>query len=483
MKSLIHLLAVVAVTVPLTLSAQDMRNVTEPRIPPVCVTLTAALDGTGGISPADETKLDTERLQKAIDDCGQGRAVELAAQANKTAFLSGPLQLKKGVTLLVDRGVTLYGSRDPRLYDLKPGACGIVNPDEKAKSGCAPLIKLKRAHNAGIMGEGAIDGRGGAKLLVGGVVEQPKTWWDLAEDARKAGHQEVPRLIEADHADNFTLYRITLKNSANVHVSFQHGNGMTVWGVRVDCKKQARNADGINPSSSKNVTITQSYIRSGDDNVAIKAGSGKTQNVSVVHNHFYWGHGMSIGSETNGGVTGVYVSDLSLDGPDNGLRIKSNPSRGGLVQEVIYDNVCIRNSKAPIFLDTAYNKPGDTKSKEPVYRDIVLHNVRVAGGGKIQLLGLDATHRIGIQFDGVLLADPNAKYKFMANHSDITLGPGPVNFQMAGEDSTVKGSLGPEQVLPGCEAMFVPFPADALTPGKDAPPATVVASKQEPVQQ
>jgi polygalacturonase len=481
MKTLKHFMAAVAAAIPMAVTsfsatAQDMRNVTEPRVPPVCITLTASLEGANGINPKDETRLDTARIQMALDQCGQGRAVELVRNGARTAFLSGPLQMKKGVTLLVEKGVTLYASRDPRLFDLKPGACGIVNMNEKAKSGCLPLIKVKRANNSGFMGQGTIDGRGGSKLLLNGV-DGPESWWEIAEDARKAGHQEVPRLIEADHTDNLTLYQIELKNSPNVHVSFQHGNGMTVWGVRIDTQKLARNADGINPSSSRNVTITQSYIRAGDDNVAIKAGSGKTRDISIVHNHFYWGHGMSIGSETNSGVNGIYISDLSVDGADNGLRIKSNPSRGGLVREVIYDNVCIRNSKAPIFMDTAYNKPGDTKSKQPVYRDIVLHNVRVSGGGKIQLLGLDATHRIGVQFDGVVLADPNAKYKFMANHSDITLGPGPVNFQLSGEDSTVKGTLGPEQKLPSCDAMFVPFPADTLAPVK-APPATVVADKK-----
>jgi len=47
-------------------------------------------------------------------------------------------------------------------------------------------------------------------------------------------------------------------------------------------------------------------------------------NIVVAHNHFGNGHGMSIGSETNGGVKNVKVCDLSLDGTGNGLRIKSD---------------------------------------------------------------------------------------------------------------------------------------------------------------
>jgi hypothetical protein len=72
------------------------------------------------------------------------------------------------------------------------------------------------------------------------------------------------------------------------------------------------------------------------------------------------------------------------------------------------------------------------------------------------LNGFDATHRIGIQFDGVTLDSPSA-YKFVVNHADIQLGPGPVNFQMTGTDSTVSGKPG-KGTLPSCAAKFVAFP-------------------------
>ncbi len=335
--------------------AQDTRTVTEPRIPPVCATVRAGL--TGPIAPADEAKLDTERLQQAIDGCAAGHAVELAADGAHDAFLSGPLELRRGVTLLVDRGVTLYGSRNPADYETRPGSCGIVTREHGA--GCRPLIHADHADDAGIMGEGTIDGRGGEKLLVDGK-PGPESWWDLAEDARKGGHQQVPRLIVFDASNNVTIYRITLKNSGFFHVTFNKGDGFTVWGLRIDTPKNARNTDGVDPGNgSRNVTVTHSFIRDGDDNIAIKGGAGGLTNMTVSHNHFYYGHGMSIGSETFGGVSKVLVTDLTLDGDDNALRIKSNPTRGGIVQDVTYEDVCIRDSRNPILLDTAYSYRGD----------------------------------------------------------------------------------------------------------------------------
>ena len=437
-----------------TARAQDTRTVNEPTIPPVCATIRAQLAAPHGIEPADESKLDTTRLQQAIDACAPAHALELAADGDRNAFLSGPIELRKGVTLLLDKGVTLYGSRNPADYAVRPGSCGVVAKEHGA--GCHPLIHADHADGSGIMGEGTIDGRGGAKLLVEGK-PGPESWWDLAEDARKGGYQQVPRLIIFDSSNNVTMYRITLKNSAMFHVTFNRGDGFTVWGLRIDTPKTARNTDGVDPGNgSRNITVTHSFIRDGDDNIAIKGGAGGLTQMTVSHDHFYYGHGMSIGSETYGGVSKVLVTDLTLDGDDNALRIKSNPTRGGLVQDVTYDDVCIRDSRNPILLDTAYSYPGNGKDLFPEYKDITFHDVRISGGGKIQFAGLDATHRVGVKLDGVELTDGASKYRITAAHADVELGPGPVDFSVGGEDVEVTGKAG-KGTIPSCAGKFVPF--------------------------
>jgi len=434
-------------------NAQDTRSVTEPTVPAICTTVKAELQTTGHtLAEADEAKLDTVRIQKAIDHCGKGMGVLLQAQGAVNAFVSGPLELREGVTLVVGKGSTLFASRDPALYATLPGSCGLVNETGR---GCKPLISVDHVSGAGVMGDGVIDGRGGEKML-----GSKFSWWDLAEQARSGGRQQVPRLIVADSSDNFTLYRITLKNSPNFHVVYNHGDGFTVWGLRIDTPKRlARNTDGVDPGNgSKNITITHSFIRTGDDNVAIKGGPGSVTNMTVSHNHFYWGHGMSIGSETDGGVSKIRVSDLSLDGPDNDIRIKSNGSRGGLTHDVVYDDVCIRDSPNPITLDTGYTAAGTVKGNSPpTMRDITLHDVRVSGGGKISFNGYAHDYRVGAILDGVLLTDA-ASYTYSLNHADIQLGPGITNLHLpAGEDSTVQGT--PSNGIPAfCTDKFVPFP-------------------------
>jgi polygalacturonase len=433
------------------LMAQDRRNVTEPKFPETCATLNASLAAVEGgktIAEGDESKLDTERIQKAIDQCAKGKAVVLRTDGASNAFLSGPVHLRAGVTLRVDAGAILFASRDARLFDRTPGACGIVS---EAGRGCRALINVDQTDGAAVMGEGTIDGRGWAKVL-----GKPDSWWDLAEQARKGGLQNCPRLIVTNRSNDFTLYKLRLKNSGNFHVVFNTGRGFTAWGVIIDTPKNARNTDGIDPTSSSDVTITRCFIHTGDDNVAIKA-PGPTSHMTIAHNHFFSGHGMSIGSETNGGVDAIRVTDLSIDGADNGIRIKSNSSRGGLVRDVVYDDVCIRDTKNPIFMDSNYTASrGAATDLLPHFTEIVLHNVRVLSGSKITLDGFDASHKLGMTFDNVTI-DALERMKFVAGHADLKFGPGPVNFRVPGEDVKISGTPGKGETN-ACRDKFVALP-------------------------
>jgi polygalacturonase len=433
------------------LHAQDTRTVVEPRFPVACTTLTANLAAPGGVlSDAAEKQPDTARIQAAIDGCGAAKAVELKGSGAKNVFLIGPITLKSGVTLLVDAHTAVFASRNPRDYDVAPGSCGVVAA--KRGPGCKSLITVNNAPNSGIMGDGSIDGRGGA-MLTG----QKESWWELAKRAKVYDQsQSVTRLISVNHSDNFTLYRITLRNSPNFHVSVAQSDGFTAWGVNIVTPKTARNTDGIDPSSSKNVTITHCYITTGDDNVAIKSGTaGPATNMTIADNHFYSGHGMSIGSNTNGGVNHIKVSNLTLEGTDNGIRIKSDRSRGGLVENVTYENVCMKEVANPIVLNSKYTIfPGDLI---PVYRDIVLKDVRSVTPGYNTIFGVDAEHKVRVQFDNVTIAGLTPKY-MAAEHANVQIGPGGSNVLPTGEGVTVHKVQSAETNALSCSERFVPFP-------------------------
>ncbi|MGE5126402.1 MAG: glycosyl hydrolase family 28 protein, partial [Betaproteobacteria bacterium] len=448
-----------AVSLATPLYAQDRRVVREPAVPRSCATLAARLSAPGGLlSEAAEGQPDSARIQAAIDACPAGRAVRLTRRGDADVFLSGPLRLKAGVTLVVDRRTALFGSRDPRDYDVAPGSCEILAEAGRRGAGCRPLILAEDAPGSGVMGEGAIDGRGGAPMR-----GRDLTWWELAKQAKVLDLQQTcPRLLVVRRSNGFTLYGVTLRNSPNFHVVAERTDGFTAWGVKIRTPKTARNSDGIDPSSSTNVTIAHCLIDTGDDDVAIKAGAaGPTTHVTMAHNRFWNGHGMSIGSNTNGGVRAVRVFDLTIDGADNGLRIKSDRSRGGLVEDVAYEDVCMRGVPNPIVLTSMYTTfPGTLL---PVYRGIRLKDVRSVTGGWTTLLGLDPEHRIEVSLDNVHV-DGQRPEQAAAAHADVRIGPRRGGFVPRGDTVTVDERGAVPGAPPRCEGRFRPFPDLAAAP-------------------
>jgi polygalacturonase len=110
-------------------------------------------------------------------------------------------------------------------------------------------------------------------------------------------------------------------------------------------------------------------------------------------------------------------------------------------------------------MDTHYSFLKKERGLFPDFRDITLRGVRIQGKGKLLLDGYSAQRRLGISFDGVTLDDP-AVIQIKADHAEVTLGPGPVNFLPAGEDVHVTGAAMQGTVPPAnaCEGKFVPFP-------------------------
>jgi polygalacturonase len=472
-----------------TAAAQDTRTVSEPVIPPSCVQLPAKLRGVADkLADADEQKLDTARIQAAMDGCKPGMAVELKPDGENNSFLTGPLELRSGVTLLIDEGVTLYGSRDPKVYempnpDAKPGdptapiVCGTTRPrpgqfGQQApipagtgprRGGCRPLISASNVTNAAVMGDGTIDGRGYARLL-----GKDFSWWEMARRAEpKDDIYFSTRLIVANHADGLVLYRITLHNSPNFHVSVNGTNGFTAWGVHlltpVDKKLDARNTDGIDPGNSTNVTIAHSWIDNGDDNVAIKA---NVQHISVLDDHFYTGHGMSIGSEATGDAF-LLVDGLTEDHTTSGIRIKSNVTRGGYDHDLTYRNICMRGVQNPIAISPYYTNqttegfvdPGYKGDRIPDYKKIVLENVVSETPGDVLIAGIDEAHRTQITLNGVFIKGLKSS-QVHGHFADVTEGPLGTNIDFSATDLKVTHSdAAPAKGYqePSCAGKFVPM--------------------------
>lgn len=429
----------------------------EPVLPAiVCQTLTASK------TTPDEGHLDTVAIQTALSACkGQG-AVKLARSGTNDAFVSGHLTVDSTV-LWVDAGVTLYASLNPSSFQSTDNNCGLTGISDS--DGCLPLLSLTGT-NPGVVGDGIVDGQGGEPL-----VGQAYSWWDLSGALRSVnGSAPNPALVEIKKATGALMYRITLHNSPKSHVKLSAnppgatcttpGSGFIVWGVTILTPSKLRNSQGIvlSPYNARNTdgfdpgdfaatscgVMACNTISTGDDQIAIKAGHGFTHAV-IAHNSFGTGHGMSIGSETNGGVADVKIYDLTVDAdsrwsgaPDsdtsdfNGIRVKSDESRGGVVSGITFDHVCTRDLINAIVVDSSYN-PLFTGGLYPQFGTVTIQNFHAVtcmslNPMVVDLQGFNAQFPAGpITLDNVVV-DGVTALDVAAQFSSVTLGPGNVNF-------------------------------------------------------
>jgi len=330
----------------------------------------------------DGQTLDTAAIQKALDECG--KAAGGTVKFSRGTYYSKPLTLQAKTTVLLDAGATLLACTNQSDFMKVPGDW------LQAKSGgdFIPFISGKDLTNVTFTGKGTIDGNGAV-------------WWEEAEKARqKVSGYTLPRpnLIVLTRCKNVRFENITLQNSPKFHFVPTECEGVVVSNITILAPEHAANTDAIDPSSCKNVLITKCRIDVGDDNVAIKAGKKlaerefASEDITVTDCTFLHGHGMSIGSETAGGVRNLTVRNCTFENTENGLRIKSQRGKGGLVENISYSDITMKNVNPAITLTCYYmnNSAGDTArtagagsnstpaiaSNTPVYRNIRISNLK-----------------------------------------------------------------------------------------------------------
>jgi len=161
---------------------------------------------------------------------------------------------------------------------------------------------------------------------------------------------------------------------------------VTVRNVTVDTG--GPNTDGCDPDSCTGVLIKNCSFSDGDDCIAIKSGrdrDGQKINIPcqglVIQNcHFKAGHGgIAIGSETSGGVQNVFAENCHFDSPDleMAIRLKTNPARGGYIQNVYVRDCEVKRAKVGIDMTLRYASSGAMGgSSIPIIRDVDIRNCK-----------------------------------------------------------------------------------------------------------
>ncbi len=322
----------------------------------------------------DGKTFDTSAIQKALDAC---RAAGGTAEFPAGNYLSQPLKIYSRTTLQLDVGATLFASTNQADFMKTPGDWLAV----KSSGEFIPFIGGKDLTDVTFTGGGTIDGNG-------------FVWWPAAETARqkKPGYTlPRPNLIVIERSKNLRFENITLQNSPKFHLVPSDCDDVVISNVTFFAPARAANTDAMDPSGHRYL-ITKCKVDVGDDNIEIKAGKksadGKFQSedFTITDCTFLHGHGMSIGSETVGGVRNVTVRNCTFENTENGIRIKSDTRRGGIVENFVCENIMMKNVNPAITFTTVYQgtsagdkKTGDAPTSSAVGDNIpVYRNLRIS---------------------------------------------------------------------------------------------------------
>ena len=284
----------------------------------------------------DGVSLDTAAIQRSIDAAAiHGGTVSFRAGT----YLTGSIFLKSGVTLQVDKGVTLLGSQRLVDYPIMSTRVAGIEMDWPAA-----LVNVYKQSGVKITGGGTIDGDG-------------KIWWDGYWALRKVDDQkglrwaadydaQRPRLIQIYGSSDVELSDLLLRRSGfwTVHICFSHD--VTVDGIMIRNNEGGRgpSTDGIDIDSSRKVLVQHADIAVNDDALCLKAGRDSdglrvnrpTEDIilrdSIVRDG---AAGVTIGSETSGGFRNIEVYGITtLKGVPSGILFKSAHTRGGFAENI-----------------------------------------------------------------------------------------------------------------------------------------------------
>jgi polygalacturonase len=384
----------------------------------------------------DGQTLNTRAIQTAIDQCATNGGGEIVVP--KGTFVTGSIFLKPGVSLLIETGGVLKGSQNTIDYPWIPTR--IAGLEMKWP---AALVNADGVADLKLTGAGTIDGSG-------------ERWWREYWDARNRApnradpHFKIPRprLVHLINATNVLVRGLTLRDSAFWNLQLTYCEGVEVRDITVRAPIapiRAASSDGIDVDSSRNVLITGCDIECADDAICLKSGrdadglrvNRPTENVVVENCRVGNAAGLVVfGSETSGGIRNVTVRNCRADaGCEEIVRFKTKIGRGGVVENVLYENITARgtarvfsfnmNAFSTMWVPEEFTTPVPPEHAVPVFRNIVVRNLtaqdcesagRIAGlaetplrNVKLENVSIEARkgfvieHTVGLEFANVKL--------------------------------------------------------------------------------
>lgn len=266
----------------------------------------------------DGKTLDTDAIQKAIDEATKtDNGGEVLVPAGHK-FLIGTLVLKSGVD-----------------FHLQGDAELLVSINRKDYLGEGAII-ANGANDLTISGTGSINGQDLKFML---HYDKANEWW-IPKNWR-------PKLFILTKCNDLKVLNITIKKAPQWSLHLLGCKNVLIDGIKVHNNMEVPNCDGINADHCMNVEVRNCEIRCGDDGIAVKATPqkedyGPSANISV-HDCVLETHdsGLKIGTETTKDIYNVVFEHCKIKTSCRGLNIQLRDQ--GNVYNIVFKDITFKS--------------------------------------------------------------------------------------------------------------------------------------------
>jgi Glycosyl hydrolases family 28 len=331
----------------------------------------------------DGTTLDNSAINRAIDACHAAGGGMVYVPPG--VYLCGTVVLKSNVTLYLEAGATLLGSKNLADYPLQSG------PLQTGGTTMRHLVFARDADNVGLAGPGLIDGQGHAFWAPSGRAIPPDEQWRYAIAFEWKALDRPSPMVEFYNCNNVHIQDVRIENSPGWTLRPIQCDNVFIRGISIKNPVYGPNTDGIDPTCCRNVFISDCMIDTGDDAICLKSENPygdavqASKNITVT-NCVLTGccNGFKMGTATRGSFENVVFSNSVIFNEDVPLseRIISGIAvemvDGGSVEGVLISNIRMQRVRTPIFIRRANRAPRPDGTPGTL-RGVMIENVYATG--------------------------------------------------------------------------------------------------------
>src|ERR1035437_2246915 len=449
----------------------------------------------------------TEAFRKAIEAAQRAGGGTVYVPGGN--YTTGPIQMVSNLTLFFDAGAIV---RFPAtVLPLTRGRQqGIETPTP------IPLIGGHDLENVTVMGRGILTTNNAdwmrlhtraLRSVADAGSANGQNWEHLLQalEAQKPISEEEYRAAASELRPSFVRFM----NSKNIRIDGLRFIGSSMWTIHLLYSENAVienlvietypgvHADGIVVDSSPFVKLANNYIDAGDDGLVIKSGKDRdglrvnrpTENVTITNCTVHHAQSaLAIGSETSGSVRNVVASNITVKDTVNGIHLKSRRGRGGVVENIRFDNWTMENVGQGITIsDAGYQMEGEApdpgtgavSQRTPSFRNIAISHVTINGAqGLIDVSGISEMPTAGVRISDVV---GTGRRGLVGSHTDdlelhnvqLNVDAGPA-FQMTHSSNLLFADVSTRKPIKGAPVIRLEETPGAVVRNSRAYPGTGV---------